>query len=359
MVSKNKNTKNKNTKNTSVKHNNKNVKKINKKLKKIINHTKKISKNIVVVNQNIIKLNKNTKKNKNLINIINAKTVENNTITSKKSKSKKQSIKNKQKNLNYELPLDKLILNQLGEILEITILILIIKSHNKFKFINLFKKHILHSNKIDNKLKILLFKIYDKNKKNEKKLMNKFENKLNSKNIGSKNINKNTHKNINKIKGGGEGGDGPYLQRLTGKGDLPITGNDMKKTVDEILEILGDIRYLDDFRGATEPTVFLNYLNGNEDTLKQYLRYNFAPKFYSLSPPMINFKMISERWDNIVDYLNLYKHDRKIKNQWKVDQGIVDDSALEETFIDKLASKIDAADSKFQQAKRMTKFSTI
>ena len=320
-----------------------------------------------MVNQNIIKLNKNTKKNKNLINIINAKTVENNTITNKKSKSEKQSIKNKQKNLNYEFPLDKLILNQLGEILEITILILIIKSNNKFKFINLFKKHILHSNKIDNKLKILLFKIYDKNKKNEKKLMNKFENKLNSKNIGSKNANKNTnknikkniHKNINKIKGGGEGGDGPYLQRLTGKGDLPITGNDVKKTVDEILEILGDIRYLDDFRGATEPTVFLNYLNGDEDTLKQYLRYNFAPKFYSLSPPMINFKMISERWDNIVDYLNLYKHDRKIKNQWKVDQGIVDDSALEETFIDKLASKIDAADSKFQQAKRRIKLRTI
>ena len=35
-------------------------------------------------------------------------------------------------------------------------------------------------------------------------------------------------------------------QRLTAKGDEPITGNDMAKVLEEITTILGDLQYLDD-----------------------------------------------------------------------------------------------------------------
>lgn len=176
---------------------------------------------------------------------------------------------------------------------------------------------------------------------------------LNKKIIKKYNLNKkNKFKNIDSILKGGQT-NGPYLQRLISKGDEPITGNDMAKTLEEIMTILSDLRYLDDAKGAYGPTVLLNYFMGNDADLRSYLRYRLLPKFIKVNqfPPQIAFGELYSRWDNIVDLLNLYKNDRKIKNEWAVSKGLKSEDVLKETFIDKLASKVDSADQKFQKLK--------
>ena len=220
---------------------------------------------------------------------------------------------------------------------------------------NLIKKNITKKN--------LIKKNITKKKKSKNNIL-KNQNLIKLKNQNLNKLKKYVNIKITKkekynLKGGESGEDGPYLQRLTSKGDEPITGNDVSKTLEEILEILGDIRQLDDFKGAKEPTVFLNYLNGNTDSLKSYLRYSYAPKFYSLNPPMINIKKIYERWDNIVDLLNLYKHDKKIKNEWAVSKGLKPEDVLKPTFIDNLADKIDAIDTKYQSFKQKTNINSF
>lgn len=166
-------------------------------------------------------------------------------------------------------------------------------------------------------------------------------------------------KNINSILKGGDDGfndnGGPYLQRLTKKGNLPITGDDISKTMEEIITILSDLRYLDDAKDAYGPTVLLNYFMGNEEDLKNFLRYRFLPKFVKVNqfPPKIEFGELYSRWDNIVDLLNIYKNDKRIKNEWAVSKGLKPEDVLKPTFIDKLADKIDAADLKFQKFKML------
>ena len=70
-------------------------------------------------------------------------------------------------------------------------------------------------------------------------------------------------------------------------------------------------------------------------------------------PPSIEFKKIFSRWDNITDLLNLYKNDKKIKNEWAVSQGLKPNDVLKPTFIDKLATKIEAADQKYQKLRAL------
>ena len=74
---------------------------------------------------------------------------------------------------------------------------------------------------------------------------------------------------------------------------------------------------------------------------------------------MINIKKIYERWDNIVDFLNLYKHDKKIKNEWAVSKGLKPEDVLKPTFIDNLADKIDAIDTKYQSFKQKSNINSF
>ena len=280
-------------------------------------------------------------------------------------KQKKKRIIKKRRNKTIKKKNKKLNTNKIGnEIDNHMIEIMLVASKNKNHFINLFKKHLLQNKKITKKEKLVIEEIFKINKINvEDKLKTKKINKSKKINLVTTKKTKKTKKNkknkLFNLKGGEGGEDGPYLQRLTGKGDQPITGNDVSKTLEEILEILGDLRQLDDFKGAKEPTVFLNYLNGNVDSLKSYLRYSYVPKFYSLNPPMINIKKIYERWDNIVDFLNLYKHDKKIKNEWAVSKGLKPEDVLKPTFIDNLADKIDAIDTKYQSFSQKTNINSF
>ena len=174
-----------------------------------------------------------------------------------------------------------------------------------------------------------------------------------------KHLNKLIENSINgkkskKLLKGGEA-TGPYLQRLTTKGDKPITGDDMAKVVEEITTLLDDVQYLDDAPNVKGFNALFKYFNGDPMGLKQHLRYSLGPQFYSTFPPMIHVSKIMDRWDNIVDLLNAYKNDRKIKLQFAVEKGLQPSDVLQPTFLDKFADKLDAFDQKFQKARMASK----
>lgn len=226
------------------------------------------------------------------------------------------------------------------------ILILFLDSKNKTNFISKIKELSL---KLDN------YNLTSRDIQKYKTLYSQLNKRIKQKILYSKTKKLKTSKSIfNKL-----GGDlpsatnsGPYLQRLTTKGNEPITGNDIAKTMEEIITVLSDLRYLDDAQGAYGPTVLLNYFMGDTNDLKAYLRFKLLPNYVKTNGfPSIEFKKIFERWDNITDLLNLYKNDKKIKNEWAVSQGLKPADVLKPTFIDKLATKIENADQKYQKLK--------
>ncbi len=158
----------------------------------------------------------------------------------------------------------------------------------------------------------------------------------------------------NNLQSGGVAPAGPYLQRLTTIGDQPITGNDMAKALEEIIIVLNDMQYLQEDGGPNIRgfNVLLNYFNGDTENMKYFLRYYFAPKFYSMSPPFLNFNAIGKRLDNIIDFLNIYKNDKRIKNQFNVESGIKSAGVLQDTFAEKLISKWDKLDQDYNRFNR-------
>lgn len=144
---------------------------------------------------------------------------------------------------------------------------------------------------------------------------------------------------------------GPYLQRLTTIGDQPITGNDMAKAIEEIITVLNDLQYLQEDGGPNIRgfNVLLNYFNGDTENMKYFLRYYFAPKFYHGSPPFLRFDEIGKRLDNIIDFLNIYKNDKRIKNEFEVETGVKPESILQDTVTDKIISKWDKLDQDYNK----------
>ncbi len=166
----------------------------------------------------------------------------------------------------------------------------------------------------------------------------------------SKNEMNNSESGLNN-QAGGVMPAGPYLQRLTTIGDQPITGNDMAKAVSEIVTVLNDLQYLQEDGGPNIRgfNVLLNYFNGNTENMKYFLRYYFAPKFYHGSPPFLRFDEIGKRLDNIIDFLNIYKNDKRIKNEFSVETGVKPEAILQDTFADKLISKWDKLDQDYNR----------
>ena len=152
--------------------------------------------------------------------------------------------------------------------------------------------------------------------------------------------------------------DGPYLQRLTSKGDKPITGNDVSKALEEISTILNDLQYLQEDGGPVIRgfNVLLNYFNGDPYPMKSFIRYYFAPQFYSTFPPSINFGAIGKRLDNIIDFLNIYKNDKRIRSEYAVEQGRSPQTVLKVGFFDKLTEKLDTLDQNYNKFKQYRRF---
>lgn len=144
---------------------------------------------------------------------------------------------------------------------------------------------------------------------------------------------------------------GPYLERLTSKGDEPITGNDLAKALEEISTTLGNLQYLQDdggsvFRGVN---TWLNYFNGNPYPLKEYIRYYFAPQFYRPFPPSINFSEIYKRISNITDLLSTYGDDKYIHKQYLVEKGYTSGQTLKRSTFDKFVNQLSNLDNQYNK----------
>ena len=150
---------------------------------------------------------------------------------------------------------------------------------------------------------------------------------------------------------------GPYLQRLTTIGDRPITGNDMAKAIDEIVTILNDLQYLQEDGGPVIRgfKVLLNYFNGDKEDMQYFIRYYMAPELFTTFPPSINFDSIGKRLDNIIDFLNIYKNNKRIETEFQVEQGFVPKSKLKDSFFDKTIEKLDNFDQSYHELNRRRK----
>lgn len=148
---------------------------------------------------------------------------------------------------------------------------------------------------------------------------------------------------------------GPYLQRLTEKGDKPITGYDFAKALDEMITILFSLQYTKDFSGQPlqlkDVTMGLEWFRGNDWGFKNYVRNYWSQKFYSLYPPSINIGEILSRWDNIVDYLNMYTDDKRIRREYANEMGYPVKETDKDRFLQAFARKYDMADRVFMQTR--------
>lgn len=217
----------------------------------------------------------------------------------------------------------------------------------------LFKKnmHKLLDNPSSNKIQVdinldLLYKTLSKLYKNNKSSQTSTStNKMDDAETGINN------------QAGGVMPAGPYLQRLTTIGDQPITGNDMAKAISEIITVLNDLQYLQQDGGPNIRgfNVLLNYFNGDTENMKYFLRYYFAPQFYHGSPPFLRFDEIGKRLDNIIDFLNIYKNDKRVKAEFAVETGVKPESVLQDTFADKLINKWDKLDQDYNRFNRYRK----
>jgi len=268
----------------------------------------------------------------------------NNTVTEKTRKHKITSALNYyQTSPDHFTLLEKQIETEFSKLFAKTVItVYFMAKHDK----SLFKSHMhkLLDNPESNKLQVdinldLLYKTLNMF---YKKISKKLQTKLNKEIINEPD---------NNLKSGGGQPIGPYLQRLTTIGDQPITGNDMAKAIEEIITVLNDMQYLQEDGGPNIRgfNVLLNYFNGNTENMKYFLRYYFAPKFYTMSPPFINFDAIGKRLDNIIDFLNIYKNDKRIKNQFAVETGVKPTGVLQDTFADKLISKWDKLDQDYNR----------
>lgn len=173
------------------------------------------------------------------------------------------------------------------------------------------------------------------------------------KNIISKKSIKVKEKNSKKkIKGQIAGTHGAYLDRLSSKGQQPITGDDVSRTIQEISELLNMLRYVPEGQGATPFAVMFDLLQGQEQSMEYYLKFNVFPKYGKLFPPTINFNELSSALNNISEYLNLYTTYNNTIKQSRVERGEVID--MTPTSLDKMANKLSTARNKYFELSRVT-----
>jgi hypothetical protein len=139
-------------------------------------------------------------------------------------------------------------------------------------------------------------------------------------------------------------GGGAYLEHLIDKGDQPITGNDFKKAVDDISQIIGSAMFapalFEDFDVFTAGTI-LDILKGDDvESSKSYLKWKLATHYIDYFPPNIKTGKV---WDIIKsgqNYLNVYFTHENLKKQALQEDGKLTEADLKPTALEKLSKKI-------------------
>jgi len=180
----------------------------------------------------------------------------------------------------------------------------------------------------------------------KRKINNKHKHLYNNK----KNSNtKNTHRRYMLI--GGNDELGPYLARLTNKPpDEPITSGELKQALQEIIEIMNQVKYTEEGRQFSVGTNLLQYFTGDEQAMESYLRYQVMPKYVRIFPPYINIKGLFNKIYEISFFANAYLADQRFRNATSTNidgspSNVGDKQHM--TFAAEMLSKLSEATTKF------------
>lgn len=270
-------------------------------------------------------------------------------IPHKHKKSLKKSLqhKNKHKNtiLSYMLVilLNTIIFEKLHNKSKIThssIKNIIIEMLEKFKNLKIMCNITFSSKDIDNFSKklypiIKLFEVLYKDKNNRDDRDDRNEHKY------TKTFNKNTN------------GGGAYLGHIIDKGDKPITGNDFKKAVDDISQILSSVMFapaLTERFGVFGVTTLMDIFQGNDDAFKEYFKWHLSDEYVDIFPPKLKMDKILELLPSIQNYLNVYFTHEHIKNQALVDEGKLSEAALKPSALEQLSEQVFSTEMSMQMA---------
>ena len=143
---------------------------------------------------------------------------------------------------------------------------------------------------------------------------------------------------------------GAYLQRLEDLGDKPITGDDLKKSLDEITEILDGLKYTPKGRDIKPFSMFLNLFRGNDYDLNYKIKMEEAPQYFEYMPPSLNIKNIITLIPDLVEYITIYLNHRKKVKEYLVETGQMKPEDIEpnsfEVMAQQFQDKKDIFDSK-------------
>jgi hypothetical protein len=156
--------------------------------------------------------------------------------------------------------------------------------------------------------------------------------------IKSKSSSKSSNNNI--LSGGGA-----YLAHLIDKGDKPITGNDFKKAMDDIAQILSPLMFapgiLEDFDVFTASTL-LEIFKGDDDkaAAKGYFKWKLSDHYMSWFPPSIYTDKVWEVAKGAQNYLNVYFTHERLKKQALQEEGKLSEADLQPSALEKMAQEL-------------------
>ena len=140
-------------------------------------------------------------------------------------------------------------------------------------------------------------------------------------------------------------GGGAYLAHLIDKGEKPITGNDFKKAMDDISQILSPLMFahgiLEDFDVFTASTL-LEIFKGDDDkeAAKSYFKWKLSDKYISWFPPGIHTDKVWEVAKESQNYLNVYFTHERLKKQALQEEGKLSEADLQPSALEKMAQEI-------------------
>lgn len=140
-------------------------------------------------------------------------------------------------------------------------------------------------------------------------------------------------------------GGGAYLAHLIDKGEKPITGNDFKKAMDDISQILTPLMFapeiLEDFDVFTASTL-LEIFKGDDDkeAAKGYFKWKLSDQYMSWFPPGIYTDKVWKAAQHAQNFLNVYFTHERLKKQALQEEGKLSEADLQPSALEKMAQEI-------------------
>ena len=136
---------------------------------------------------------------------------------------------------------------------------------------------------------------------------------------------------------------GAYLQRLEDLGEKPITGDDLKKALDEMTEILDSLKYTPKGSDIKPFSMFLNLFRGNDYDLNYRMQMQEFPQYFEYMPPTLNIKNILTLIPDLIEYITIYlNHKRKVK-EYLVESGKMKAEDIEPSSFEVVAQQFQDA----------------